>query len=81
MTDDLEHVRKVVEQENVSRGVTIVAKLKRGIEPRDQDEIRIKAKGKTAREATEQMERVINHAETWADDLRAIQPDPDDGGT
>lgn len=61
--------------ENVASGVSITTKLKRGSGTRDQDEIKIKAKGKTAEEAIENMEAVVEHAEEWASDLREVQPD------
>lgn len=64
--------------ENQASGVSITAKLKRGEGTRDQDEIKIKAKGTTAEEAIENMEQVIDEAEAWADDLRAIQPGDDE---
>lgn len=71
MSDDAETV------ENVASGVSITTKLKRGSGTRDQDEIKIKAKGKTAEEAVENMDTVLEEAEEWADDLREVQPDDD----
>jgi phosphotransferase system HPr-like phosphotransfer protein len=64
--------------ENVASGVSITSKLKRGSGTRDQDEIKIKAKGKTAEEAIENMDAVIEEAEEWADDLREVQPEGGD---
>lgn len=61
--------------ENQASGVSITAKLKRGTGTRDQDEIKIKAKGTTAEEAVENMNDAMDAAEEWADDLRAIQPE------
>lgn len=69
MSDDADTV------ENVASGVSITTKLKRGSGTRDQDEIKIKAKGKTAEEAVENMDAVIDRAEEWADDLRSVQPE------
>jgi len=71
MSDDAETV------ENVASGVSITAKLKRGSGTRDQDEIKIKAKGTTAEEAVENMDAVLDEAEEWAADLREVQPDDD----
>jgi len=62
-------------QENVASGVSITTKLKRGSGTRDQDTIKIKAKGKTAEEAIQNMEEVVSHAEEWADELRSVQPE------
>jgi len=61
--------------ENQASGVSITAKLKRGTGTRDQDEIKIKAKGTTAEEAVENMNDAMNAAEEWADDLRSVQPE------
>lgn len=63
--------------ENVASGVSITAKLKRGTGTRDQDEIKIKAKGKTAEEAVENMDETLEHADSWEDVLREIQPEED----
>jgi len=73
MTDN-DGIRPVV-QENVASGVSITAKLKRGEGTRDQDTIKIKAKGKTSEEAIANMEDVIQEAEEWAQDLRDVQPE------
>lgn len=70
MTDD-----DVDTVENVASGVSVTAKLKRGSGTRDQDTIKIKAKGRTAEEAIENMDAVLNRADEWADDLRAVQPE------
>jgi phosphotransferase system HPr-like phosphotransfer protein len=61
--------------ENVASGVSITAKLKRGSGTRDQDEIKIKAKGTTAEEAKENMAQVLPEAKEWAEELREIQPE------
>jgi len=62
---------------NVSEGVSIVAKVKRGSGTRDQDELKIKGKGETAEEAGEEFEDDLTMAEenNWSDRLRAIQPE------
>lgn len=71
MTDDAETI------ENVASGVSITAKLKRGESTRDQDTLKIKAKGRTADEAIENMDATLERADEWADELRAIQPGED----
>jgi len=60
--------------ENVASGVSITAKVKRGSGTRDQDTIKIKAKGTDAAEAIEEMDAVLERADEWADDLRDVQP-------
>ena len=74
MSDDVETT------ETVHSGASIVAKLKRGTETRDQDELKIKGKGATAEEAAEDFEAALEAAEenNWVERLRAIQPDGDD---
>lgn len=69
MTDDGREIH-----ENQASGVSITAKLKRGDGTRDQDTIKIKAKGTTAEEAIANMDATLERADEWADDLRAIQP-------
>jgi phosphotransferase system HPr-like phosphotransfer protein len=69
MTDDNHDI-----QENVASGVSITTKLKRGSGTRDQDTLKIKAKGKTAEEAIDNMDKVVEHAEEWAKELRDVQP-------
>jgi len=64
--------------ENTVSGVSITAKVKRGSGTRDQDTIKVKAKGKAATEAIENMDNTIEHVEQWAKQLRAIQPDNSD---
>jgi phosphotransferase system HPr-like phosphotransfer protein len=73
MTDKDTDIRPVV-QENVASGVSITTKLKRGSGTRDQDTLKIKAKGKTAEEAIENMDEVVEHAEEWAKEFRDVQP-------
>jgi hypothetical protein len=65
------------EQITSNRGVSITTKLKRGSGTRDQDTIKLKAKGRDAEEAIAEMEEVIERAEEWADDLREVQPEDD----
>jgi len=61
-------------QETVHTGVSVTAKLKRGSGTRDQDEVKIKAKGADAAEAIEEMDETLEAADEWADLLREIQP-------
>lgn len=60
--------------ENTASGVSVTTKLKRGTGTRDQDELKIKAKGTSPEEAVENMEEVLEEAEEWAEALREIQP-------
>lgn len=64
--------------ENTASGVSITAKLKRGSGTRDQDTIKIKAKGTTAEEAIENMDATLAKSDEWADQLRGIQPGEDE---
>lgn len=64
--------------ENVASGVSITAKLKRGTGTRDQDTIKIKAKGKNAAEAAENMENTLEAVDEWAEQFRSIQPEEAD---
>lgn len=70
-------------QEQAHVGVSITAKVKRGTDTRDQDELVIKGKGADAKEATVNFEASLQAAEShqWSERLRAIQPeeDPEDG--
>jgi hypothetical protein len=66
--------------ERRSTGVTVTAKLKRGTATRDQDVIKVKAKGETAQEAKEEMNSILGPAGEWADLLRLIQPERRDDG-
>lgn len=65
------------ESVNYHAGVSITAKVKRGTDTRDQDELVIKGKGADAAEATQDFEESLQAAEEgdWAERLRAIQPD------
>lgn len=60
--------------ENVASGVSITAKVKRGQATRDQDTLKIKAKGTTAQEAIENMDETLAQVDEWADELREVQP-------
>ncbi|ELY84289.1 DUF7389 domain-containing protein, partial [Natrinema gari] len=62
-------------REQIHSGVSITAKLKRGSATRDQDEIKIKAKGRNASHAVAEMDQVLENADEWADQLREVQPD------
>lgn len=61
--------------ENVASGVSITAKLKRGTGTRDQDTLKIKAKGKTAEEAAQNMDETLESVDEWAEQFRSIQPE------
>jgi uncharacterized protein YcbX len=64
--------------EKVHSGVSITAKLKRGSAVRDQDELKIKAKGRDAEAAVAEMDAVLAHVDAWAAELRAVQPSEGD---
>lgn len=66
-------------QEQAHVGVSITAKVKRGTDTRDQDELVIKGKGADAKEATVNFEASLQAAEShqWSERLRAIQPEED----
>lgn len=75
MTDDVPETDEYRETtETVHTGVSIVGKVKRGEDTRDQDEIKIKGKGADAAEAIEDFEETLTAAEEngWAERLRAI---------
>lgn len=59
-----------------SVGTEIRAKIKRGEDTRDQDELVIKGRGVNAQEAADDFEQALERAEDgdWADRLRDIQP-------
>jgi|AntDeeMetageno50_2_1112565.scaffolds.fasta_scaffold02893_4 hypothetical protein len=65
---------EVETREQIHSGVSITAKLKRGSGTRDQDEIKIKAKGRNADHAAAEMDQVLEHADGWSEQLRKIQP-------
>jgi len=73
MSDEHHEVR-----EQQASGVSITAKCKRGTGTRDQDTIKIKAKGTTAEEAADNMDAILEKVDTWADALRAVQPEEAD---
>lgn len=60
----------------LDHGVKLRAKVKRGTETRDQDELLIEGRGQDAEEAAEDFEAALKEAEEreWADRLRALQP-------
>ncbi|WP_137288815.1 DUF7389 domain-containing protein [Natronorubrum halophilum] len=66
-------------REQIHTGVSITAKIKRGSGTRDQDEIKIKAKGRNAAHAAAEMDQVLEYADEWSDQLRAVQPAADGG--
>ncbi len=61
----------------LDHGTKIRAKVKRGTETRDQDELTIEGRGETAEEAAEDFEEALRMAEEreWADRLRKLQPE------
>lgn len=61
-------------------GATVSAKLKRGTDTRDQDELTIKGKGETADEAADNFDDALDAAEKrdWAGRLRRLQADDGD---
>ena len=58
-------------------GVSLTVKLKRGTGTRDQDEVIAKAKGKTLKDAREDMETLREYIHDLAEDARKIQPGED----
>lgn len=80
VTDGGEDVESIDTREQIHTGVSITAKIKRGSGTRDQDEINIKAKGRDAEHAAAQMDRVLERAEEWSEQLREVQPDAGDAG-
>lgn len=60
----------------LDHGVKVRAKVKRGTETRDQDELLIEGRGEDAAEAAADFEEALTEAEEreWADRLRALQP-------
>ena len=67
-----------VERSNV--GVSLTVKLTRDTGTRDQDKIVAKAKGKTLKDAREDMETLREYIHNLAEDARQIQPeDPHEG--
>ena len=55
-------------------GVSLTVKLTRGTGTRDQDKIVAKAKGKTLKDAREDMETLREYIHELAEDARQIQP-------
>lgn len=81
LTDGGEDVVESIDtREQIHTGVSITAKIKRGTGTRDQDEINLKAKGRDAEHAAAQMDRVLDRAEEWSEQLREVQPDAGDAG-
>lgn len=73
--DDVPDVTEHVERTDV--GVSITAELKRGTGTRDQDKLTGKVKAETLEEARADMDTLKEDMAAWAEDLRAIQPEPD----
>jgi hypothetical protein len=65
--------------ERIDTGCSIEAKLDRGTGTRDQDRVRIKAKGETAAETIEEFYELMSEYETEISGrLRDIQPERDE---
>ncbi|GCF16174.1 hypothetical protein Harman_41090 [Haloarcula mannanilytica] len=65
--------------ERTDTGCSMEAKLDRGTGTRDQDRVRIKAKGETAAETIEEFYEVLAEYDTEISDrLRDIQPERDE---
>lgn len=64
----------------LDHGTKIRAKVKRGTDTRDQDELLIEGRGESAEEAAEDFEGALTKAEEqgWAERLREIQPEESD---
>lgn len=61
--------------ENISSGVVLKAKTKRGTGTRDQDTVTGKIKGETVEEVKDQREELIEAIEETCEELRKIQPE------
>jgi hypothetical protein len=61
--------------ERTDVGVSITVQLTRGTGTRDQDKITGKVKAETLDEARDDMDKLKEYMEWWADDLRQIQPE------
>lgn len=68
------------EKRPLDHGVKVRAKVKRGTDTRDQDELLIEGRGETAAEAAADFEATLARAEAnnWARRLRTLQPDADE---
>ena len=65
--------------ERTDVGASVEARLKRGTGTRDEDQITIKAKGKTAEEAAAEFEYLLEKYEAeYSDRCRNIQPAQED---
>ncbi len=61
--------------ERVDRGFSVEATITRGNDPRDQDRIKLKAKGGNLAEAAEEMDEAIDeHLPRWGAQFREHQP-------
>ncbi|MBX0288744.1 hypothetical protein EGH22_20650 [Halomicroarcula sp. F28] len=76
MTDDTENPERI---ERTDVGASVKARLKRGSETRNEDQITIKAKGETAEEAAAEFEYLLEKYENeYSDRCRNIQPTYED---
>ncbi|RLM68485.1 hypothetical protein [Halorubrum sp. Atlit-26R] len=75
-TDDVE----VTKNERVTTGSTMVGKVTRGEDTRDQDTLKIKGRGETMEEAAEDFAEGLEKAEegNFAERLRALGNETDD---
>lgn len=70
-------------KEPLNHGVKIRAKIKRGTDTRDQDELLIEARGEDTIEAAAEFQSALQAAEQsgWDDKLRNLQPAGTEGVT
>jgi len=59
--------------------VRVETKVKRGTEPRDQDEMKVQIKGDDPDEVVERLNATVANLRETAADIRAIQPDGEGG--
>ena len=78
MTDDTATPERI---ERTDVGASIEVRLKRGTGTRDEDQVTIKAKGETAKEAASEFEFLLEQYEAeWSDRCRNIQPSKENHG-
>ena len=82
MADDTsaDETEQTTKREKANTGSTIVGKVKRGEDTRDQDTLKIKGRGETMEEAAEDFEKGLEKAEegNFAERLRALGNETDD---
>lgn len=69
------------DREPIRHGVKISAKIKRGTDTRDQDEIKLVGRGEDATAAAADFEAALQRVESrnWVERLRALQTEESDG--